>query len=52
MSIVQQITNRHLNLKCCVDYIIGNLLFDDTKFIKLIIGTEMDSLLNTARATS
>lgn len=44
MSIVQKFTKCQCTIKSCVDYIIGNLLYDNTKFIKIIMDTEMDNV--------
>lgn len=44
VSIVQQVTKSQRTIKSCVEYIIGNLLYDNTRLIKRIMDTEMDDV--------
>lgn len=44
LEIVQKITKSQRIIKYCVDYIIGNLVYDKTRVIKRIMDTEMDDV--------
>lgn len=44
VAIVQKIRKIQRTIKACVDYIIGNLLHDNTRVIKRIMYTEMDDV--------
>lgn len=44
MSLVQKITKSQRGINLFVEYIIGNLLYDNTRAIKRVQDTEMDDI--------